>query len=71
MIRKTVVTSLELIVILLAAYAFFALPVGRRTPYGHVSAILASEPAREAAEDVASTSREFKDKVTDGVKRSD
>lgn len=67
MIRKTVVTSLELFVILLAAYAFFALPVGRRTPYGHVCAILASEPAREAAEDVASTSREIKAKVTDEV----
>jgi hypothetical protein len=65
MIRKTVVTVLELFVLLLAAYAFFFLPLGRRTPFGHVSAILSSQPAREAAEDVGTASRDIKDKVVE------
>lgn len=67
MIRKTVVTVLEVLVVLLAAYAFFFLPVGRRTPFGHVSAILSSQPAKEAAQDVGTASREIKDQVVDGV----
>lgn len=69
MIRKTVVTVLEVFVILLATYAFFFLPLGRRTPFGHVSAILSSPPAHEAAEDIGTASRDIKNKVTDGVKR--
>jgi hypothetical protein len=68
MIRKTVITVIELFVILMAAYAFFFLPVGRRTPFGHVSAILSSQPAKEAAEDVGTASREIKDKVVNEAK---
>ncbi len=67
MIRKIVVTALEVFVILLATYAFFFLPVGRRTPYGHISAILTSKPAVEAAEDVGVAGRDIKDKVVNGM----
>ena len=68
MIRKTVVTVLEVFVIAMAAYAFFFLPVGRRTPFGHVTAILSSQPAQEAAQDVGTASKEIKDKDVHTVK---
>ncbi|MFW5738797.1 MAG: hypothetical protein ACOC1F_00380 [Myxococcota bacterium] len=68
MIRKTVVTLLEVFVLLLAAYAFFFLPVGRRTAFGHMSAILSSEPAQQAAEDIGAAGRDIKEKVVEQVK---
>lgn len=67
MIRKTAVAALEIGVLLLAAYAFFFLQIGRRTPFGHVSAIFSSQPAQEAAEDVSTASRDLKDKIVDEV----
>ncbi len=63
MIRKTLVTLLEVFVLVLAAYAFFFLPVGRRTPFGHCRAILTSEPAQEAAEDIGSAGKDLKERV--------
>lgn len=63
MIRNAVVRSLEVVVIALAAYAFFFMPVGRRTPWGHVHAIFTTPPAREAAEDVATTGKRMVEEV--------
>lgn len=34
--------------VVLAAFAFFKLPVGKRTPFEHVIAIAKTEPAKEA-----------------------
>ena len=68
MIRNAVVRSLEVVVIALAAYAFFFMPVGRRTPWGHLHAIFSTPPAREAAEDVATTGKAMKDKMFEEVR---
>jgi hypothetical protein len=38
--------------LLLVGWAALKVPVGRRTPWGHVVAIFTTEPAREAAEDL-------------------
>ena len=65
MIRKVLIGSVEVAVVLLAAYAFFFLNVGRRTPYGHVAAILSTPPAHEAAEDVGQAGKQIKDKVAE------
>jgi hypothetical protein len=63
MIRNLVVRGAELAVILLAAYAFYSVPVGRRTPWGHLAAIFSTPPAHEAAEDFAGAGARLKDKV--------
>jgi hypothetical protein len=68
MIRNALVRSIEVMVIALAAYAFFFLPVGRRTPWGHLSAIFSTPPAREAAEDVAATGKAMRDKMFEEVR---
>lgn len=64
MIRKAVVRTLEAVVVLLAAYAFFALPVGRRTPWRHLVAIFSTRPAQEAAEDVKATGKKVIEEAT-------
>ncbi len=47
---KRVVNGL---VLLLAALTFFLVPIGRKTAAQHVVAIFSTEPAREAAVDLA------------------
>lgn len=63
MIRRAAATAAELAVLLLAAYTFFFVSLGRRTPYEHVRAIFSTQPAREAADDVHAAGRALKDKV--------
>jgi hypothetical protein len=63
MIRNAISRSLEVVILALAAYAFFYMPLGRRTPWGHVAAIFSTRPAKDAAEDVATTGRQLRDKV--------
>lgn len=63
MIRNALVRTLEAVVVLLAVYAFFALPVGRRTPWGHLVAIFSTQPAQEAAEDVKQTVKDLSQKT--------
>ncbi|MCU0691876.1 MAG: hypothetical protein MUF54_10780 [Polyangiaceae bacterium] len=65
MIRKILVGSVEVTLILLAAYAFFFMNVGRRTPYGHLAAIFSTEPAQQAADDFKKAGKDLKDKVMD------
>jgi hypothetical protein len=67
MIRTVVIRGIEVLVIALAAYAFFFMPVGRRTPWGHVCAILSTRPAHEAAEDFSSTGKAMQAKVVGEV----
>lgn len=68
MIRNMIVRVLELAVFLLASYVFWFVPVGRRTPYGHLAAIFSTTPAHEAAEDFASAGKKLRDKVADEAK---
>jgi hypothetical protein len=63
MIRRAAATAAEVAVLLLAAYTFFFVPVGRRTPFEHVRAIFSTTPAREAADDFGAAGRKLKDKV--------
>ena len=67
MIRKTVVTVFELVVLLLAAYTFFFVQIGRRTPYGHLRAILSTQEAQEAAEDIGDAGKKLKDKAVEAI----
>ena len=41
----------------LAALTFFLVPIGKKTAFQHVAAVLASPPAREAGTAIADTSR--------------
>ena len=68
MIRKTVAAACKFLILLLAAYAFFFVVLGRRTAYGHLCAILATPQAQEAAEDMGAASQEMKKKVVDAMK---
>ncbi len=43
------------VILLLAAYTFFLVPVGRMTLWQHAQAIAATPPARRLAEDVRQT----------------
>jgi hypothetical protein len=63
MIRNAIARIFEIVVLALAAYAFFCMPVGRRTPWGHVAAIFSTRPAKEAAEDVTATGKALKNKM--------
>lgn len=63
MIKNAIARTVELIILALAAYAFFSVPVGRRTPWGHLAAIFSTRPAKEAAHDVATTGKALRDKV--------
>jgi uncharacterized membrane protein len=51
----------EVAVLALATYAFFRVPIGRRTTYQHLAAIFSTEPAREAADDYRHAAAELKD----------
>ena len=68
MIRKVIVGSIEAVIILMAAYTFFFVNIGRRTPYGHLAAILSTQPAHEAAEDIKKSGKKLEGKVVDEVK---
>ncbi|HNS96748.1 MAG TPA: hypothetical protein PLJ27_16605 [Polyangiaceae bacterium] len=63
MLRKAAAAGLKLLILALAVYAFFFLPLGRRTPYQHLNAIFSSQPAREAAEDLTVAGQQIKNKV--------
>ena len=65
MIRRAASLFAELAVLLLAAYTFFFVQVGRRTPYEHVKAIFSTQPAQEAAADFRSAGEKLKDKVVE------
>lgn len=69
MIRKAIVTTIEMIVIALAAYAFFYLPVGTLTPWGHLRAIFSTPPAHQAARDVVQATHDLQDKLTEKVSK--
>jgi hypothetical protein len=51
------------VVVLLAALAFFTVPVGKKTPAQHVVAIFETKPAREAASAFADAARQIVKKV--------
>ncbi len=67
MIRRFVVRAVETAVLLLAAYTFFFVQVGRRTPWDHLVAIFSTEPAHEAVEDFTHAGFQLRDKVVQGV----
>ena len=50
--RRLVVRVFEAVVLAFACHAFVALPLGRRTGWGHVKAIFRTAPAKEAAQEV-------------------
>ncbi len=68
MIRSMIFRSVEVGVVLLAAYAFVSLPVGRHTAWGHVVAIFSTRPAHEAAEDIGTTTKQVRDRMVDEIK---
>ncbi len=63
MIKNAIARTVEVVILALAAYAFFCMPVGRRTPWGHVSAIFSTKPAKEAAQDVTAAGKKLRDKA--------
>jgi hypothetical protein len=65
MIRNLVTRSVEVLVLLFAAWTFFFVQVGRHTPYGHVVAIFTTRPAKEAAADFSKAGSQMKAKVLD------
>lgn len=65
MIRKAIVAAIEMIVIALAAYAFFFLPVGTLTPWGHLRAIFSTPPAHQAAQDMVQATHDLQEKLTE------
>ncbi len=70
MLGNLVRRLVNLVVLALAGYAFFALPVGRRTPWQHVVAIFSTPPAHEAAEDVQKTGADLRDRVVGEGRRA-
>jgi hypothetical protein len=65
MLRNLILRTVEVAILALAAYAFFFMPMGRRTPWGHVSAIFTTAPAKEAAQDMTAAGKALADKVID------
>lgn len=63
MVRKLVTRGIEVVVLLFAAWTFFFVQVGRRTPYKHMVAIFTTRPAKEAAEDFSKAGSQMKTKV--------
>lgn len=63
MIRKAVVITLELVVVTLAAYTFFCVPIGRFTLWHHTRAILSTQPAQQAAEDITQAAEQLQSAV--------
>lgn len=61
MIGSLAKRAVELAVLALAAYAFFRVPIGRRTTFEHLVAIFSTAPAREAADDYRSAAKELED----------
>ncbi len=69
MVGSMVKRALNAAVLLLALAAFFFLPLGAKTPYEHLRAILATEPAQEASRALVDTSRRLLGRVAEEVER--
>ena len=65
MIRKSVVATAKIIVLLFAAYTFFFVPIGRMTAFEHMRAVLATPQAQEAVESFGAAGEELRGKVTE------
>lgn len=59
----------ELFILLLAAYAFFRVPIGQKTSWEHLVAIFSTEPAREAAREYKAAGEELRDELVGRVGR--
>ena len=70
MIGRLVLRAINLVVALLAIYAFFRVPIGRRTGWAHAVAIFSTTPAREAAQDVRDTAVDVGRQVVDETTRA-
>lgn len=57
----------EIVVLLLAAYAFFRVPIGQKTSFEHLLAIFSTEPAREAAREYKAAGEELRDEIAERV----
>lgn len=57
----------EIFVLALAAYAFFRVPVGKKTSFEHLIAIFSTEPAREAAREYKTAGEELRDEIVERV----
>lgn len=57
----------EIVVLLLAAYAFFRVPVGSKTSFEHLLAIFSTEPAREAAREYKAAGEDLRDEIVGRV----
>jgi hypothetical protein len=71
MVRSAVTRSLEIAILLMAAYTFFFVKVGTRTPCGHVTAILRSPPARLAGQEFSQAGQRIMHKLSDEAIQSD
>lgn len=67
MFGRFVRTLAEITVLLLAAYAFFRVPVGQKTSFEHLLAIFSTEPAREAAREYKAAGEELRDELVERV----
>lgn len=57
----------EIAVLLFAAYAFFRVPIGKKTSWEHLVAIFSTEPAREAVRDYKAAGEELRDEIVQRV----
>lgn len=57
-------------VLLLAAMAFFLLPIGRKTPAQHLRDIVSTPPAQEAAQAFADVARRLAERAVAEVERA-
>jgi hypothetical protein len=62
--------AVNLVVLALAALAFFRVPLGGKTPAQHVAAILATPPAREAAASIGDAAKGLGDRVIKEIERA-
>ncbi len=58
----------ETIVLLLAAYAFFRVPVGEKTSFQHLVAIFSTDTAREAAREYKAVGEQIKNEIVEQVR---
>jgi len=58
--------SINLVVLAFAAYAFCVVPLGERTGLEHARAILASDAAKDAKEEVVEAAKKLDEKVRGG-----
>lgn len=67
MFGRFVRSVVEIVVLLLAAYAFFRVPVGTKTSFEHLIAIFSTDPAREAAREYKAAGKELRDEIVERV----